>query len=110
VLLRGTGLGKKPATGAVRIIMNGAEGSALQEGEILVAPCTDSAYVPYLDKVAGLIVEEGGLTSHAAVVALTMGIPVIVGAEDATSLLENGHTVTIDTTRGLVYSGRATIL
>ncbi|MBS4021424.1 MAG: pyruvate kinase [Dethiobacter sp.] len=110
VLLQGTGLGKKPATGPVRVVFNAAGASLLEEGEILVTPSTDSSYVPYLKSVSGLIVEEGGLTSHAAVVALTLGIPVLVGAKDATTLLTSGETVTIDTTRGLVYSGKATIL
>ena len=74
-----------------------------------MAPCTDSSYVPYLSKAAGLVVEEGGLTSHAAVVALHMGLPVIVGATDATLLLATGDLVTIDTVRGLIYRGKATI-
>ncbi len=110
VLLQGTGLGKKSATGILRVAFNAMQAAALLEGEILVTPATDSDYVPFLEKASGLIVEEGGLTSHAAIVALHMGIPVIVGAGGATEKLVNGATVTIDTTRGLVYSGRATIL
>ena len=109
IVLQGTGLGKKPVTGKVRMTQVGADAALLQEGEILVAPCTDSSYVPYLSKAVGLVVEEGGLTSHAAVVALHMGLPVIVGATDATSLLATGDLVTIDTVRGLMYRGRATI-
>jgi pyruvate kinase len=110
ILMRGTGLGKKPGTGKVRIALNGEEAEKLQEGEILVAPCTDSEYIPYLRRAAGLIVEEGGLTSHAAVVAIHMGLPVIVGVEHAISNLTNGETVTLDTVRGLIYRGKATIL
>jgi len=109
IILKGTGLGKKPVTGRVRMTQVGADAAHLQEGEILVAPCTDSSYVPYLSKAVGLVVEEGGLTSHAAVVALHMGLPVIVGATDATALLATGDLVTIDTVRGLMYRGRATI-
>jgi pyruvate kinase len=110
IIMRGTGLGKKPGTGKVRIALNGEEAEKLEEGEILVAPCTDSEYIPYLRRAAGLIVEEGGLTSHAAVVALHMGLPVIVGVEDAVANLTNGETVTLDTVRGLIYRGKATIL
>ncbi len=110
VLLRGTGLGKKAATGRVLIAQNAGEAATLQQGQILVTPATDSGYIPFLQKAAGLIAEEGGLTSHAAVVGLSMGIPVIVGARDATRLLKAGDIVTMDTIRGLVYSGKATIL
>lgn len=109
ILLRGTGLGKQPVTAHVRLARSGEEAGSIQDGEILVAPCTDSSYVPYLNKAAGLVVEEGGLTSHAAVVALHLGLPVIVGAVGATELLSTGDLVTIDTVRGLVYSGKATI-
>ncbi len=110
ILMRGTGLGKKPSTGNVRIALNSEETKNLEDGEILVTPYTDSDYVPYLNKAAGLIVEEGGLTSHAAVVALHMKLPVIVGVKDAVSTLTNGETVTLDTARGLIYRGKATIL
>lgn len=110
VILRGTGIGKKPVTGVVRVAGRGSAAASLREGEILVAPCTDSEYVPYLERAAGLIVEEGGLTSHAAVVALQLGLPVVVGAQDATTAVNNGETVTIDPVRGLIYRGRATIL
>lgn len=109
ILLQGTGLGKKSVTGKVRVTQGGADAVHLQEGEILVAPCTDSSYVPYLAKAAGLVVEEGGLTSHAAVVALHMGLPVIVGATDAMTILTTGDLITIDPVRGLMYRGRATI-
>jgi pyruvate kinase len=109
ILLRGTGLGKKPVTGKVRVARNAVEAAQLQEGEILVTPATDSGFVPHLSRAAGLVVEEGGLTSHAAVVALHMGLPVVVGADDALSYLATGDLVTLDTVRGLVYRGKATI-
>jgi len=110
VILRGTGIGRKPVTGVTLVVGGGGEAASLREGEILVAPCTDREYVPYLERAAGLIVEEGGLTSHAAVVALQLGLPVIVGAKEATGTIKSGETVTLDTVRGLIYRGRATIL
>ncbi|EEG77139.1 pyruvate kinase [Dethiobacter alkaliphilus] len=109
IVLQGTGLGKNPVTARARIAATGAEAAKLEEGEILVAPATDSSFVPYLEKAAGVLVEEGGLTSHAAVVALHMGLPVIVGAAGATSRLRDGDLLTLDTVRGLVYRGKATI-
>jgi pyruvate kinase len=110
IVLQGTGLGRKAVTGKVRVVLTGAEAANLCEGEIMVTPCTDSEYVPYLEKAAGIIVEEGGLTSHAAVVAINLGLPVIVGAKQATKVLSTGDTVSMDLVRGLVYRGRAMIL
>lgn len=50
--------------------------------------------------------EEGGLTSHAAVVGINLGIPVIVGAKDATSLVKDGEIITVDSRQGVVYNGK----
>lgn len=110
VLLQGVGLGKKAVTGKVRLVKSVTEAKELQEGEILVVPATDKDFVPYLEKAGGLLVEEGGLTSHAALVALHMGLPAIVGANGALKLLTTGQTITLDTVRGLVYRGKATVL
>ena len=110
ILLKGAGLGRKAVTGKVRIANSASEAKDLQAGEILVAAATDKDFVPYLEKAGGLLVEEGGLTSHAAVVALHLGLPAIVGATGALKLLTNGQTVTLDTVRGLVYRGKATVL
>ncbi|HHX73334.1 MAG TPA: pyruvate kinase [Firmicutes bacterium] len=110
ILVKGTGLGKKAVSGRVRIARTAAEAAAVTAGEILVTPATDRDYVPYLEKAAGIVAEEGGLTSHAAVVALHLGIPVIVGAAGAVSFLREGELITMDTVRGLVYRGKATIL
>ncbi|MCC5467892.1 PEP-utilizing enzyme, partial [Pelosinus baikalensis] len=56
-------------------------------------------------KASAVIAEEGGLTSHAAIVGISAGIPVIVGADGATERLTDGAVVTVDAARGLVYSG-----
>ena len=61
--------------------------------------------MPLIEKASAIITEEGGLTSHAAIVGLNYGIPVIVGCEGATSKLTEGLTITLDTARGLVYKG-----
>ena len=110
VVLRGTGLGKKAVTGAVKLARTAAEAAALAKDQILVTTATDKDFTPYLKRAAGLLVEEGGLTSHAAVVALHLGLPVIVGAAAATTILQDGEIITLDTVRGLVYRGRATTL
>jgi pyruvate kinase len=66
--------------------------------------------MPAIEKCAALITEEGGLTSHAAVVGVTLGIPVIVGAEDATKVFTDGQRITVDAGRGVIYDGHANVL
>jgi pyruvate kinase len=110
VIVRGTGIGTGSVTAKVRIVKkltNALED--FQTGEILVVNATDREFIPLIEKAAAVITEEGGLTSHGAIVCLNLGIPVIVGVDGATSLLQDGMTVTLDISRGLVYKGHATI-
>ncbi|HHY91144.1 MAG TPA: pyruvate kinase, partial [Clostridiales bacterium] len=109
VLVKGTGIGKKSAVGKVRIVADAEEAAFFEEGDVLVAPATDKEMVPLMQKAAAIITEEGGLTSHAAVVGLHIGKPVIVGAARATEILKDGMLVTVDSIRGLVYNGKATV-
>ena len=76
-----------------------------KEGDILVIPQTSNRIMPLIKKSSGLITEQEGSSSHAAVVGLTLDLPVIVGAANATKILKSGTTVTLDGLRGLVYSG-----
>lgn len=71
---------------------------------------SDKDMVPAIENCKGLITEEGGLTSHAAVVGLSFGIPVIVGVHDATKLIENGQELTLDAESGVIYNGQASII
>ena len=110
VLAHGVGIGKSAVVGPIVICQTAQEAMAkVSAGSILVTPGTDKDYVPTLRLVKGLVTEEGGLTSHAAVVALNLGIPVIVGVPKATELLTDGQLVTLDTEHGLIYRGRASI-
>lgn len=111
ILAKGQGIGRKTAFGKV-VIANTAK-EALEKvvpGSILVTTGTDRDMVPALEKCSALITEEGGLTSHAAVVGLNIGIPVIVGVENATSIFNDGQDITVDTRIGTVYSGHASVL
>jgi pyruvate kinase len=110
ILVRGTGVGTKTASGTIRIVATAkAAIERMQPGDILVSRGTERDWVPAMEKAGGVIVEEGGLTSHAAIVCLTLGIPVIVGAESATKM-KDGEIVTMDCRRGLVYHGIARVL
>lgn len=110
VLAKGTGIGHKAVTGRVFIAKTAKEANGIEEGDILVTTGTDREFIPAMERSGGIIAEEGGLTSHAAVVGLELGIPVIVGVEGATDKLPNGILITIDPVRGLIYKGKANIL
>ena len=75
------------------------------QGAVLVAPYTDTSYLPALRKAGALIVEEGGITSHTAVMGLELGIPVIVGCQDALTTILDNELLTVDARRGRVYHG-----
>lgn len=110
VVAKGQGIGKKSVSGRV-IASNHTETLlGLEEGDILVTHSTDRDIVPAMEKAAAVITAEGGLTSHAAVVGLHLGIPVIVGCENATEVLKTGMVVTVDSRSGLVYEGVAHVL
>ncbi|MCL6634747.1 MAG: pyruvate kinase [Peptococcaceae bacterium] len=111
ILARGTGIGQRAVTGVVRVARTVREAlEKVRPGDILVTPATDSDYVPAMEKAGAVITEVGGLTSHAAIVCLEFGIPVVVGVEAATAILPDGETVTVDGQRGLIYSGTARVL
>lgn len=77
---------------------------------VLVVPTTDKDYMPAIEKAAALVVEDGGLTSHAAVVGIAKDLPVVVGAKDATSIINDGELITVDPRRGIIYRGEATAI
>ncbi|HCV00222.1 MAG: hypothetical protein CL897_02530 [Dehalococcoidia bacterium] len=100
------GLGVSPgqASGKARVIESAeaAISAMLEPGEILIAPVTDAAWTPLFIPAAGVVVETGGILSHAATVAREFGIPAVAQIRGITSLIPNGATVTIDGTTGTV--------
>ncbi|MFC4183339.1 pyruvate kinase [Saccharococcus thermophilus] len=111
IIAKGQGIGRKSAFGKAVIAKTAEE--ALQkmvEGGILVTNSTDADMMAALEKAAAIITEEGGLTSHAAVVGLSLGIPVVVGVENATSILKDGQEITVDAGFGAIYQGHASVL
>ncbi|PGL69152.1 pyruvate kinase [Bacillus sp. AFS055030] len=110
VIAQGQGIGRKTAAGKVIIAKTGEEAvSKVTPGSILVTNSTDRDMMPAIERAAAIITEEGGLTSHAAVVGVSLGIPVIVGVENATNILVNGQAVTVDAARGIVSTGHKSI-
>ncbi|PTX63231.1 pyruvate kinase [Melghirimyces profundicolus] len=111
VFASGQGVGKKVLTGEVVVGKTAEElRSKMKDGAILVTQGTDKDMMDSFERASAVIVEEGGLTSHAAVVGLSLGIPVVVGVKGATRLFQDGMELTVDPERGHIYSGRANVL
>lgn len=91
--------------GPVTIIKSPKEIDKVKKGDILVAPQTNPDYVPAMKKAAGIITEKGGRTSHAAIVSRELGIPAVVGAQNATKLLKDNMIVSVDGKDGEVFKG-----
>ncbi|HEY9700415.1 MAG TPA: pyruvate kinase [Trichocoleus sp.] len=105
VLGKGIGIGQGSISARARVVRNSRELNSFNAGEILVVQKTNADYVDVIRKAAGIVTEEDSLTSHAAVIGLRLGIPVIVGVKSATEVIRDGTILTLDLQRGLVYSG-----
>lgn len=110
-LASGQGVGDETVIGKAVVATSAEEANKKAvEGGILVTKTTDKDYLPAIEKSSALVVENGGLTSHAAVVGISMGIPVIVGVQNATSILSDDELITVDSRRGIIYHGASNSL
>ncbi|MCO5386635.1 MAG: pyruvate kinase [Desulfosporosinus sp.] len=109
ILSKGIGIGRRSYSGLARKVQF-PDKEVFNDGEVLIALSTDARFVPLISRAGALVVEEGGLTSHAAITGLQYGIPTIVGAADAFSKVENGQTLTVDALTGMMYEGSVSIL
>lgn len=110
-LLEAQGVGQKTVVANAVVANNAAEANEkAKDGMILVVPTTDKEYMPAIEKAAALVVEDGGLTSHAAVVGIAKDLPVIVGAANATATIKDGELITVDSRRGIIYRGETTAI
>jgi pyruvate kinase len=111
VLMKGMGIGNRVGTG--RVIIGNSEEDLLaifEDGDILVCRATYKDMVKFMERAGAIITEEGGLTSHGAIVGLNLNKPTVVGVDGATSELSNGDIVTVDSTTGQIYKGQAKVL
>lgn len=107
ILATGLAVGQAIASGPARVIRDPAHMRAFKPGEVLVTEITDPDWEPLLKRASAVVTERGGRTSHAAIVAREMGIPAVVGAEEACRLLAS-RTVTVSCAEGEtghVYDG-----
>lgn len=104
ILLSGNGIVDKSVCGQLCVCSTDAEAlTKFNSGDIIVIPSASDKIIGVLRHASAIICERGGNDSYAAIVGKTLNIPVIVGAENATKILKNGTTVTVDGKRGMVY-------
>lgn len=109
-IANGMGVGRTSVEGKVRIVKNGEKCDNFNEGDILVTSMTDSDMNQYIEKAAAIITEEGGMTSHAAIVGINLGKPVVMSAVDIMNKVTDGEIVTVDALSGVVYRGSSRVL
>lgn len=105
VLVKGIGVSPGQASGKVKIILNVKDISRFQKNEILVTEMTTPDWVPAMKIASAVVTNLGGKTCHAAIVSRELGVPCVVGTENATKVLKDGDVVTIDGQRGLIFKG-----
>jgi pyruvate,water dikinase len=107
-LLEGLAIGSAIAAGKAQIIKSADDIDQFKQNAILVTGMTDPDWVPIMKKASGIVTDHGGRTSHAAIVSRELGIPAVVGSEDATSTLEEDQDITLSCAegdKGFVYEG-----
>ncbi len=101
--LRGTAASAGEATGIARVVSGPADFARIRAGEVLVCPTTTPAWTPLFSSLAALVTDTGGILCHAAVVAREYGLPAVVGADTATSVIADGALVRVNGDSGEVH-------
>ena len=104
-LLNGLGVSPGIGTGRVKLVLDIKDLGRVKKGDVLVTKMTTPDYVPAMLKTVGIVTNEGGMTSHAAIVSRELGVPCVVGTSTATQVLAEGSLISVDGSRGIVYSG-----
>ncbi len=111
VLTSGRSIGQRIGAGVVRIVDSIAQIGSVQDGDILVTDMTDPDWEPVMKRAAAIVTNRGGRTCHAAIIARELGVPAVVGCNDATSQLKDGQEVTVSCAEGdtgYIYEGSLT--
>ena len=108
VIVKGHATGSKIAVGRARVIDNVSKLSTFKPGEVLIADMTTPDWEPVMKTAAAIVTNRGGRTCHAAIIARELGVPAVIGCDNATALIETGMDVTVSCAEGdmgKVYSG-----
>ncbi|UXD21651.1 phosphoenolpyruvate synthase [Ignicoccus pacificus DSM 13166] len=107
VLVRGLPASPGIGVGVAKVLFDPKkDADKFNEGDVLVTKMTDPDWVPLMRKASAIVTDEGGMTSHAAIVSRELGIPAVVGTKEATKKIQSGMVVTVDGYRGVVYKGK----
>lgn len=111
VLLQGQAIGKGSIVGRVCLGSSADEiKDKFIDGDIIVAKYSDADLVPYIERASGIIVAEGGLTSHGAIAAIHFKKPAIIGINYEMDSIKDGQTITLDAISGIVYDGATKVI
>jgi len=106
IILEGLGASPGISSGKIKIIEDLKDLDKIQKGDVLVTGMTNPDMVVTMQKSAAIVTDEGGMTAHAAIVSREMGIPCIVGTQNATTKLKEGEIITVDGFEGKIYKGK----
>ena len=109
-ILSGSPASPGVGTGMVKILKSPKEISKIKSGDVLVAEMTSPDYVPAMKKAVAIVTDQGGATSHAAIVSRELGIPCVVGTNEATKILRDGLVVTVNGTKGTIHLGSKVVI
>ena len=108
IITDGRAIGHKIGSGTVKVLSSITEMDRIEEGDVLVTDITDPDWEPIMKRASAIVTNRGGRTCHAAIIARELGIPAVVGCNDATSVLKDGQEVTVSCAQGdlgVVYEG-----
>ncbi len=102
-VIRGITANRGRVTGRAVVVLNvKKEGKKIRRGDILITSMTRPEFLPYLELVKAIVTDEGGITSHAAIISREMSLPCIIGTKIATKVLKDGDLVEVDAEKGIV--------
>lgn len=108
VIVSGRSIGQRIGAGSVRVVNSLKDIGSVQNGDVLVTDMTDPDWEPVMKRASAIVTNRGGRTCHAAIIARELGVPAVVGCNDATSTLTTGQAVTVSCAEGdtgFIYDG-----
>jgi pyruvate,water dikinase len=108
VLTEGRSIGGRIGAGTAKVIMSLDDMDKIQPGDVLVTDMTDPDWEPIMKRAAAIVTNRGGRTCHAAIIARELGVPAVVGCNDATRMIKDGQEVTVSCAEGdtgFIYNG-----
>lgn len=109
LLTTGRSIGSRIGAGAAKIVSSIADMHRVEAGDVLITDMTDPDWEPVMKRAAAIVTNRGGRTCHAAIIARELGVPAVVGCNDATEVVKDGQLVTVSCAEGdtgLIYDGK----